>query len=123
MTGFATLAMVSLDCAEPPTLAEFYAEVLGWKVSHSEDAYAMITDGSTTIGFGKMDGYEPPVWAEEPAEHPKRYHLDLYVEDVADAEQRCVKLGATKPEFQPGDDRWQVMLDPGGHPFCLCPKQ
>jgi len=28
-------------------------------------------------------------------------------------------LGATTPEYQPGET-WRVMLDPAGHPFCLC---
>ena len=35
------------------------------------------------------------------------------------AEAACVQLGATRPEHQPGGDRWRVMLDPAGHPFCL----
>ncbi|USY17364.1 hypothetical protein NE857_18635 [Nocardiopsis exhalans] len=28
-------------------------------------------------------------------------------------------LGAHKPEEQPGGDRWRVLVDPAGHPFCL----
>ena len=30
-----------------------------------------------------------------------------------------LKLGATRPDHQPGGDRWRVLLDPAGHPFCL----
>jgi hypothetical protein len=29
-----------------------------------------------------------------------------------------LELGAAKPEFQPGGDRWRVFTDPAGHPFC-----
>lgn len=119
MSGIATLAMVNLDCADPRALAEFYHEVLGWPVTHSEDAYAMIGDGATSIGFGRVDGHRPPRWPDEDA--PKRYHLDLYVHDLDEAEARCRELGAAKPDFQPGGDRWRVLLDPAGHPFCLCP--
>lgn len=31
----------------------------------------------------------------------------------------CVALGATVTREQPGDGRWQVLLDPAGHPFCV----
>ena len=33
--------------------------------------------------------------------------------------RRCLELGAGKPGFQPGGDRWTVLTDPSGHPFCL----
>jgi predicted enzyme related to lactoylglutathione lyase len=120
MTGIATLAMVNLDCADPPALAAFYHEVLGWDIAHSERDYAMISDGAATIGFGRVEGYEPPRWPDHGA--PKRYHLDLSVGDLDKAIARCLELGGSKPEFQPGGDRWQVLLDPAGHPFCLCPR-
>lgn len=119
MTGFASLAMVNLDCADPRGLAEFYHQVLGWEVTHAQDEYAMITSGDgTAVGFGQVDGYQPPQWPD--AASPKRYHLDLYVDDLDKAEARCLELGAGKPEFQPGADRWRVLSDPAGHPFCLC---
>jgi Glyoxalase-like domain len=68
-----------------------------------------------------VNGYEAPGWPD--AGTPKRYHLDLWVEDVAQAVQRCLELGATKPDFQPGGDLWTVLTDPAGHPFCLCAAQ
>ncbi len=120
MSGFASLAMVNLDCTEPPALARFYAEALGWQVTHSEADYAMISDGTTGVGFGRVPDYRPPAWPDTAA--PKRYHLDLYVDDLDEAEQRCHKLGATTPDFQPDGQRWRVLLDPAGHPFCLCPR-
>ena len=123
MTGFATIAMISLECTNPTEQASFYAEMLGWDVTHSEADYAMISDGTSSLGWGRREGYQPPVWAESGDEDaPKRYHVDVYVEDLDDAEAQCVKLGGTKPDFQPGGDRWRVMLDPGGHPLCLCKK-
>ncbi|GAA4246381.1 VOC family protein [Dactylosporangium darangshiense] len=118
MTGFASLIMVNIDCAEPPALASFYGEVLGWDVTHSQAEYAMISDGTTSIGFGQIDAYEAPTWPQGPT--PKQFHLDFYVDDLADAEARALKLGATKPDFQPGGDRYTVLLDPAGHPFCAC---
>jgi predicted enzyme related to lactoylglutathione lyase len=120
MSGFATLAMINLDAADPAGLARFYSEVLGWKVLHSEDEYAMIGDGSTSVGFGRLPGYSSPGWPQESA--PKRYHLDFYVEDLDKAEEQTLARGATKPADQPNPDRWRVLLDPGGHPFDICLK-
>ena len=118
MTGFATLAMFNFDAEDPARLATFYSQVLGWKVLHSEADYAMIGDGSTSIGFGRVPGYAGPGWPAEAT--PKRYHLDFYVDDLDRAEEQALALGATKPAEQPQPERWRVLLDPGGHPFDLC---
>jgi predicted enzyme related to lactoylglutathione lyase len=120
MSGFARLAMINLDCAEPPVLAAFYAQVLGWDVTHSQAEYAMVSDGTTNLGFGKVSDYVAPGWPAEVA--PKRYHLDFYVEDLDKAEEQALALGATKASEQPNPQRWRVFLDPAGHPFDLCPK-
>jgi predicted enzyme related to lactoylglutathione lyase len=121
MTGFANLIWLDLECADPPALAEFYHQVLGWEVTHTHDDYAALSGGNLRIRFGRVDGYEAPGWPDSGA--PKRYHLDLQVDDVAKAVERCLELGAVKPEFQPGGDRWTVLTDPAGHPFCFCPAQ
>lgn len=115
----ANLIMVNIDCANPPRQAAFYAGVLGWDVTHSQDEYSMVSDGRTSIGFGKVDDYTPPAWPDTSA--GKRFHLDLSVTDLAEAEKRCHELGASTPEFQPGGQSWRVLLDPEGQPFCLCP--
>lgn len=120
MPAPASLAMVNLDCADPPALAAFYGQVLGWEVTHSQAEYAMIGNAGTAIGFGLVAGYTPPRWPDTGA--PKRYHLDLYVDDLDRAEERCVALGASRPDFQPGGERWRVLLDPSGQPFCVCPR-
>ncbi|MEH0938069.1 VOC family protein [Micromonospora psammae] len=121
MTATADLAMVNLDSSDPAGQAAFYHRLLGWKITHSEAEYAMITspDG-TSVGFGRVDGYRPPAWPDE--DSAKRYHLDLYVDDLEVAEQEFVAAGATRPQFQPGDGRWVVLLDPVGQPFCICPR-
>jgi catechol 2,3-dioxygenase-like lactoylglutathione lyase family enzyme len=117
-TTLAQLIMVNLDCPDPRQLAAFYGEVLGLPVTHSEEEYAMVSDGTTSIGFGRVPDYTPPAWPDVTG--VKRYHLDLAVADLDEAEDACRALGATVPEFQPGGDRWRVLLDPAGHPFCLC---
>lgn len=121
MTAAATLAMINIDCADPRAMATFYHQILGWEITYSDENYAMITDGSQTIGFGHIDGYTPPPWPDPSSS--KQYHLDFYVEDLDKGEQACLDAGAAKPEFQPGGDRWRVLTDPSGHPFCVCVKQ
>ena len=82
--------------------------------------YAMISDGSTSIGFGRVPGYSAPGWPQETS--PKRYHLDFYVDDLDKAEEQALALGATKADDQPNPAGWRVLLDPGGHPFDICLK-
>ncbi|MGH9129744.1 MAG: VOC family protein [Acidimicrobiales bacterium] len=80
----------------------------------------MIRNGSTAIGFGRVEGYAPPAWPDSSS--PKRFHLDLYVDDLASAEAACRELGANVPDLQPGGERWRVLTDPGGNPFCICAR-
>ncbi len=120
MPGFASMAMINVDADNPAAQATFYASVLGWEVLASQEEYAMIGDGSVSIGFGRVPGYSGPGWPDESA--PKRYHLDFYVDDLDSAEEQALALGATKPGEQPQPDRWRVLLDPGGQPFDLCLK-
>jgi len=46
-------------------------------------------------------------------------HLDLAVDDLDQAEAEALRLGARPAAEQPAPDRWRVLLDPAGHPFCL----
>ncbi|EQG75396.1 hypothetical protein QKA_2322 [Clostridioides difficile DA00165] len=41
------------------------------------------------------------------------------VNDLEEAVQYAIHCGATIAEEQFTDD-WRVMIDPAGHPFCLC---
>ncbi len=113
----AKLAMVTLDCADPGPVSGFWAEVLGLELAHSDENYAMLM-GPTgpAIGFGKVADYEPPAWPDPHGS--KQFHFDLAVEDIPAAEERCLELGATLADPQPGET-WRVLLDPAGHAFCL----
>lgn len=120
MTAIADLIMVNLDSPDPRAQAEFYQQMLGWEVTHSTDEYAMISNGSSSIGFGRVAAYEPPAWPDTTAK--KRFHLDFSVDDLDKAEERLVAAGASRPDFQPGGEKWRVLTDPAGQPFCICPR-
>ena len=114
--AIATLKMVTLDSADARRDAEFWAAALGWEIAHVQDEYAMLTGPDHALGFGTTPDYQPPTWPNENG--TKQFHLDLAVEDIELASKELVELGATLPEFQPGET-WRVLLDPSGHPFCL----
>ena len=112
----ATLAMVTIDCADPAAEAAFWAAALGWQNSYSDENYGMVTKGDQRIGFGRVEGWKAPGWPNTSG--TKQFHFDLAVDDLATAEAKLLELGATKPSEQPSDD-WVVLRDPDGHPFCL----
>lgn len=114
-TPVARLAMLTLDAAETEPIARFWSEVLGWPIAHLEADYAMLSGPEHALGIGRIPDYQRPTW---PDEGRKQFHLDLAVEDLEQAAARCIELGATRPEQQPGET-WIVLLDPAGHPFCL----
>ncbi|MFJ8097915.1 VOC family protein [Streptomyces griseofuscus] len=111
-------AAVTFDCADPAGLARFYGELLGYRTLFATDDFVLLgTEGTPGLGFTRVADYRPPTWPD-PAQG-KQAHIELGVDDLADAERRSLELGATKPEFQPGEKRWTVLLDPAGHPFCI----
>ena len=110
------LKMVTLDCADARTSGEFWSALLGWDLAHADDAYAMVTGPATSLGFGTLADHEPPAWPDEHGR--KQFHLDLACDDLDATERRCLELGASLADPQPGET-WRVLVDPGGHPFCL----
>ena len=112
----AALAMVTIDCADPAGEAAFWAAALGWEVTYADDNYGMASDGTQRLGFGRIEGWQPPAWPNP--DGTKQFHLDLAVADLESAAERLIELGARRAEPQPSDG-WIVLHDPDGHPFCL----
>jgi catechol 2,3-dioxygenase-like lactoylglutathione lyase family enzyme len=108
---------VTLDCDDAEKLATFWAEALGGKIAHSSENFVGVESPTGLwIGAYRVPDYQRPSW---PDGEPKQFHLDLTVEDLDAAESAALELGATKAEHQPEPDRWRVLLDPAGHPFCI----
>ena len=74
------------------------------------------------IVFKQADGYTPPVWPPEAGRQRPMMLLDIEVDDLAAATANALELGATLATEQPRDNV-RVLLDPVGHPFCLCLDQ
>ncbi|MFH8789298.1 VOC family protein [Streptomyces roseoverticillatus] len=113
------LTAITLDCADPEALAAFYQQATGLGLHPASDRdFAGLTRGDGLfIGFQRVDDYRAPRWPGQSV--PQQVHLDFEVDDLDEAELLLMELGATKPEHQPGADRWRVFTDPAGHPFCL----
>ncbi|MGY0230702.1 VOC family protein [Longispora urticae] len=114
----ANLSGVTLDCADPRALAAFYTALTGWESVYADDSYAYIGgDGPVKIGFQKITDHPRSSWPDD----AKQFHLEFGVADLAKAAAQALELGATRPDFQPGDGQWVVLQDPAGHAFCLSP--
>ena len=132
---------VTVDCAGPHTLADWWAETLQWQVEPSNEAFiremvakGYATDDQTTTHNGTL------VWKEgaaivhpdgrrvlfqlvpEPKTVKNRVHLDLRVgaEQVPQLRDRLVARGATfLHDGRQGPHSWVTMTDPEGNEFCI----
>ena len=115
-----------LDCRDPKKLSKFYAELLGGnQAAESEGWINVVIEGAgVRLSFQRDGEYQRPVWPGGPGDQQQMAHLDFRVEDEEAAVNYALSLGAVLPETQycdrKGRDIWTTLLDPEGHPFCLC---
>ena len=110
----------AIEAPDPTTLAKFYSDLLDWPIVHVEPGTAILAaPRGQFIVFQEAEGYVPPVWP--PAEGSQRtmMHFDFQVGELDTAVAEAVELGATLADHQP-QENVRVLLDPAGHPFCLC---
>jgi catechol-2,3-dioxygenase len=114
------LTGVVLDAPDAQELAKFYRRLLGWSAIQEQDDWITLgaPGGGAGLSFQTEDRYARPVWPAGPGDQQMSVHLDIKVEDLAEAGAHAEKAGATLADFQPQEDV-RVYLDPVGHPFCL----
>jgi hypothetical protein len=108
---------VALDCADPTRLGEFWAYMLGGDVIVVSDDVVAVRTPWVWLTALRVANYTPPTWPSDDV--PKQMHLDLAVTDLDEAAVEAERHGARPASEQPAPDRWRVLLDPAGHPFCL----
>ena len=119
-----TIGDISIDCANPIRTRDFYVALTGWEKREAYGCPALVGENGLLLLFMGCDfEYIPPVWPEEDGKQQKQMHLDFTVDDVPSAVEEAIKLGATKAAAQYGGEHFVTMLDPEGHPFCLCKRQ
>jgi predicted enzyme related to lactoylglutathione lyase len=107
---------ITIDCADPRSLAEFWTKALDLEVVFDAEGYFVQLRSSANptqpyLGLQKV--------AEKRA-GKNRVHLDFATEDRTGEVDRLVALGATRGEDQtvPGLT-WTVLQDPEGNEFCV----
>jgi catechol 2,3-dioxygenase-like lactoylglutathione lyase family enzyme len=111
------LGSVALDCSDPVALGAFWAELLGGEVAFSSEEFVAVKTDRVWLAAVRVPDHQAPTWPE--GTRPKQMHLDLAVDDLGQAETEALRLGAVRAADQPAPDRYIVLTDPAGHPFCL----
>lgn len=111
---------ISIDCASPEKTRDFYAALTGWEKRESYGCPALLGGGLLLLFMGCDFEYVPPVWPEEDGKQQKQIHFNFQVDNLPSAVKEAERLGAAKAAAQYGGEHFVTMLDPEGHPFCLC---
>jgi catechol 2,3-dioxygenase-like lactoylglutathione lyase family enzyme len=120
MTDGLTLTATVLNSPDPPALARFYQQLLGWTIADEDPTWVKLVDpdGAVSLSFQIEDIYVRPVWPAKAGEQQMMMHLDIHADDLTAACAHAQACGATLADYQPQDDV-RVHLDPDGHLFCL----
>jgi hypothetical protein len=137
---------VVFDAADPPKLAAFWGEAIGYVEEDPPDGFGSWESWAVANGLPREDwdnyasrvdpdGAGPRLFFQrvpEPKTAKNRVHLDLAVsggrdtpiEDrrrrIADAVERAVAAGATRVRaYDEAGQHWVVLQDPEGNEFCL----
>ncbi len=139
---------VTVDCADPHALADWWAETLGWPVEPQDEDFIrrMISEGyaddsETTLHNGKLvwkggsairhpDGLmrAPRVLFQSVPEGKtvkNRAHLDVRIgaDDVDEVVAGLVARGAKVLHTgHQGPHTWVTVADPEGNEFCVSPS-
>ena len=116
-----SLDAITVDCADPETLARFWCAIFGTEVDTRNGEPVQYLDlfpsaGAPTLRFQRVP---------EPKTVKGRLHLDVLVDDMDGAVEQAEQLGAKRVRgecYTEFNYNWQVMLDPEGNEFCLASR-
>ena len=116
------LGNVMIDCNDEERLCSFYGALLGWHRGSLFGRPSLTSESGLVFLVVQEEDYVSPVWPEQPNRQQKQMHFDFQVPDVRAAVEQAISLGARRAEAQFGseDEAFVTMIDPAGHPFCLC---
>ena len=107
------LRMVGIDVGDLDRAKEFWSAILGLEEESRGPEYLL---------FVRRPG-EPIIYLQKVPETKtikNRMHLDIAVEDLDEAVDRALALGATRSRTIPGGGPHVAVLeDPDGNEFCL----
>ncbi len=118
MHGVGGLEAVVIDCADPESLAGFWAAMFGTEIVSREPEPPFYTD------LAPVDGVPAIVFqqTDEPKAVKNRFHFDVKVEDIDTATERLEALGGRRIDAEIGHEvgyAFRAVADPEGNEFCL----
>ena len=108
------------DASDLAAESAFWAGMLGGRVLAEDDWHNVFdAEDRWVMGVQLAPNHLAPDW---PDGNAQQIHLDLHVDDPADAHTEAIALGARL--LKPADDLTaseghQIYADPAGHPFCI----
>jgi Glyoxalase-like domain len=109
---------ICIDSTDPGPIARWWAELLGWRITHEEEDEVVLEPPAGS----PEDGVSPDILflrVPEPKGEKVRLHLDLRPVDQAAEVARVEAMGATRVDIGQGDPTWVVLADPDGNEFCI----
>jgi len=110
---------LTVDAQDPSTIARFWADVLGWRITHEEPDEVVLEPPAGS----REDGLVPDllfIRVPEAKSIKNRVHLDLRPDDQKTEVARVEALGAKRVNVGQTDDvSWVVLADPEGNEFCI----
>src|SRR3954454_5888573 len=123
------LTEISIDCAEPARLADFWCGVLGYGILDATDDLIEIGPDhgpdAEVLEAVRRGPLAPTIFLARVPEAKtvkNRVHFDVSPVDRTQAEEvaRIEALGATRADIgQSGEESWVVLADPEGNEFCV----
>ena len=106
--------MITIDCADPRTLATFWTAALGTTVAQDHGGEFLVLaapPGGLHLGLQRVP---------EPRAGKNRVHVDFGADDRGAEVKRLVELGAKEVgEHSVPGLAWTVLADPEGNEFCV----
>jgi hypothetical protein len=110
---------ISVDCANPQTLAAFWRDALGWRITSVEPDEVVL---EPPVGSPE-EGVAPDILfllVPEAKSTKNRLHFDLRPANQASEVERLTNLGATRVDVgQAPASTWVVLADLEGNEFCV----
>jgi len=111
-----TIDGLSIDCANPWALAQFWSRLLDWPIDDDN------APDDHEVGVSPREAGPPLLFIKVPEvkSGKNRLHLDIKPDDQDAEVRRALELGAIRVEVgQSGDESWVVLADPEGNEFCI----
>lgn len=112
---------LTIDCHNPQLVAEFWRDVLDWRITHISETEAVL---EPPAGSPLIDVAPDLLFLKVPDDKvvKNRLHLDLRPDDKNAEVARLKSIGAVEVEIGQSDDpdtTWVVLADPEGNEFCV----